>query len=125
MHQTRQQKHAQIAYEKISRHREQKYLDGYGRQAHKLPILLRSSGLVAALEFIDTRNERDGGAQLVADLNAHAAELKLIPQGQCLKEVAMKADLAAYLRLSREVQQIATWYKRFSVSVLEIEQGSE
>lgn len=125
MSQTKEQKNALFAYENVQAHVKSNYVDKYGTQAHKLPLLIRTAGLVAALEFLETRKGNEGAVRLISDVQKHARKLNLIGDKESLREAAIKRPLAEYLRLTREVSQIVTWYKRFSVSVLDVEQGSE
>ncbi|GEM87849.1 type III-B CRISPR module-associated protein Cmr5 [Meiothermus granaticius] len=117
---TREQKRAQSAFEKVSRHlgRDITWRDQYGGMAHKLPVLVRQAGLAQALAFVESRG-KEAHKALLDDL----AQTVGFPKADLLKR-SREAQLSEYLLLTREVLAAAQWYKRFSQSVLDVEAGA-
>lgn len=80
----------------------------YNTSCHKMPGLIHHSGLVQALVFQCAR-DADGRAYVddlaaTLGLEGHAA----------LIERAQTAHLRQYLALTRQVSEIAQWYRRFA-----------
>jgi CRISPR-associated protein Cmr5 len=129
--QTRDQRYAETIFNQVSALPESEH-QKYGAMAHKLPILVRTAGLVQALAFVEARG--DATQQQLLD---HIAAVVLSTQvdGQpapngangrgALLEKSRTASLDEYMHLSRQVMTALLWYKRFAQSVLEVEQGTE
>jgi len=90
----------------------------YGTMAHKLPMLIRRSGLAQALAFVDARGEK-GQLDLLNHV-AQTVELADVKTREQLVQRSREADLATYLLLTRRVLAALVWYKRFTESVLKI-----
>lgn len=127
---TREQRYAAHIYKQVeawgtehpkgSRERNQ-----YGAMAHKLPILIRTAGLVQALAFVDARGEKTH-----KQLLAHIAETISLDRNEKLTASQLvtrsrEAPLPEYMRLSQQVMAALLWYKRFAQSVLDVAQGQE
>ncbi len=125
MKQTKEQRDARLAFANVMQHQHSSYKDKYGTLAHKFPVLIRTSGLMGALEYLHTRKDHQGANELLEDLTNHLRQIGLLDSTQELRDTAMDADVVKYMLLTREISRIATWYKRFSVSVLDVEQGNE
>lgn len=120
--QTRDQRWASKAYEKVSSYKNngESDLKKYGGLAHKLPILIRSAGLVQALAFIESRHGKQG-----EHLLDHLAQTLGYQRRQELMEKSRSAGVLQYAQLTREVLGACLWFKRFAVSVLGVKQGQE
>ena len=92
----------------------------YGSIAHKLPILIRSAGLVQALAFVAAR-----GSPSQQRLLEHIAVVVGEGTAAQLLNRSRTADLASYMALTQRVSVALLWYKRFAQSVLDIEQGGD
>jgi len=94
----------------------------YGSMAHKLPVLIRTAGLVQALEFVSSRGKEEHKLLL-----EHLEEAILGQQakGQKLLALSREAQLGEYMRLTRECLSALLWYKRFAESVLGVKPGDE
>jgi CRISPR-associated protein Cmr5 len=129
---TREQVRAQKAFEhaeslKNSDGRGEK--DDYGRYAHKLPILIRTAGLAQAIAFTEAK-DRGGALKLLDHLAEQAQACGLLEGGKTVNRTVLgaasrSADLAAYRMLTHEIQACLVWYKRFAVSVLDVEAGED
>ena len=117
---TRDQQRAQKAYGLTVALKDTSDAAKYGSFVLSMPILLRSAGLLGALQFAQQKQKR-----LVDHVAEHLVEAGLLKQGQDLHERVRTAHLAEYMRLTREVQAILTWHKRFAQSVLKAEPGEE
>ncbi|MEZ0348120.1 MAG: type III-B CRISPR module-associated protein Cmr5 [Thermus sp.] len=111
---TRSQEWAQKAYEKVRERAKGKEAGEYKDMALKFPVLVRQAGLAQALAFVRSRG-KEAHRRLGDDL---AQVLGFAGLAQ-LSEEAHKAELLAYLRLTREVLQVAEWFKRFAQALVE------
>lgn len=113
--QTRDQKYALDVYKKalLIKDKDKEYRNSYGGMAHKLPILIRTSGLAQALTYVKSRGN-DAQQQLLNDL---AATL----QTPNLATVAITAQLPDYMYLTQQTMAALLWYKRFAQSVLNVD----
>ena len=101
----------------------EKYRQKYGSMAHKLPILIRASGLAQALAFVQAKKQ---GAY--SDLLDHLAEAVKWPGAATGEQLAAKSrseHLDGYILLTRRVSAALIWYKRFAESILDIKPTDE
>lgn len=125
---TRDQARGEAVYQRVQALiKEEKSLsEGWGRWAHKLPILIRQAGLAQALAFADAKG-KEGGRRLLDDLAE--AMGKRITLDATSREGLLKAsrtwELAKYQLLTREVLATLVWCKRFAQSVLEVDATSQ
>ncbi len=122
---TLQQRMATTAYQRVTPlasldERERKK---YGTMAHKLPILIYTSGLAQALAFVEARQV----PQQLELLN-HLAETVALPgitTRQELTRRSREAELPEYMLLTRRCLQALLWYKRFAESILNVKARDE
>ncbi|MHB2015971.1 MAG: type III-B CRISPR module-associated protein Cmr5 [Candidatus Xenobia bacterium] len=114
---TREQQRARKAFELTSSIPEGER-EKYGSFVLSMPIVLRTAGLVGALEFAQHKHPL-----LVRHLQDHMEQAGLVEKGGSLRERAHKATLGDYMRLTREVQAVLAWHKRFAHSILKAEAG--
>jgi CRISPR-associated protein Cmr5 len=104
----------------------------YGSLALKLPALVRTAGLCQALYFLDSRDkgspdDTPAKAPPSKTLLRHlAGQLSRIDDAidgtsDSLLARVRSAELADYLRLSRETIAVANWYSRLTRSILKVE----
>jgi len=95
----------------------------YGSLAHKLPVLIRTAGLVQAFVFIQARNKK-GTSQyrLLCDLEAVLLDEKIqvLKPGEKLVERSREADFEEYMRLTEASLEVLLWFKRFAQSELKV-----
>lgn len=118
--QTRNQEYAAHIFEQVTQVPNRLERDGpnkYGSLSHRLPVLIRTAGLAQALAFVDARRGA-AGKQLLADIAAVVKEDNLL-------ERSREVELPEYIRLTHNVLEALTWYKRFAESVLGVEQGAD
>jgi CRISPR-associated protein Cmr5 len=124
--QTRNQKFAVAVYEKVAAHknRSKAEKDKYGAMAQKLPVLIRTAGLAQAIAFLEAKSKEKMNKQLLDDLSDAVGEIagfdKKEFSGKC-----RESDLTAYLQLTQNTLAALLWFKRFSVSVLEVEENAK
>ncbi len=118
--QTLDQKYAVATYGQVSRIK-QEYAEGeqykkYGAMAHKLPILIRTAGLMQALAFVCSRGTQVQ-QRLLIDLQA------IIEPGesQTLLKHVSTAELSDYILLTQRIMAALLWYKRFAQSILGVD----
>jgi CRISPR-associated protein Cmr5 len=116
---TRDQRYAKQIYEQVSQVPEAER-QKYGSMAHKLPVLIRTAGLAQALAFVDSR-----GSDEQKKLLDHLAVVVNEQNAQNLLARSRTAELADYMRLTRNVLAALVWYKRFAQSVLGVAAGEE
>lgn len=89
----------------------------YGSMAHKLPILIRSAGLVQALAFAQSRDQ--------PEINLFLEHLSITIDFTCkAQDFAAKVaelELAEYMYRTQQALDALLWYKRFAQSILDIE----
>lgn len=131
--QTRDQKYAEDVYkrvtdiEKLAQKEGKRLATSYGSMAHKLPILIHTSGLIQALTFVDTRTTNAKACQhLLNDLSKTVLG-ETAEKANLLTEARGKPEgsLQAYIYLTRRVLAALLWYKRYAQSILHVEQGDE
>lgn len=98
------------------------YRQKYGTMAHKLPILIRTAGLVQALAFVEAKGTKtDAWKDYLNDV----AQTVGRDNGQVLLQESQNAPVNAYIYLTREVSDALLWYKRFAESILKIEASDQ
>ncbi|HVU69671.1 MAG TPA: type III-B CRISPR module-associated protein Cmr5 [Ktedonobacteraceae bacterium] len=108
--------------------------NSYGSMAHKLPILIHTSGLMQALAFIDARHrgtkEKPAGPELLLEdlsktvLGDDATGETLLTRARGVPNDPA-GSLQEYIYLTRQVLAALLWYKRYAQSILGVEQGQD
>lgn len=122
--QTLSQKYAVEAYQRVENasRENDKYQKKYGTMAHKLPILIRTAGLVQALAFVAAKGAKNRAwQQYLTDV----AETVQCRDSQELIQKSQTATLNEYIRLTQEVSAALLWYKRFAESILKVEASEQ
>lgn len=114
--QTKSQMMAQKAYsmieDRLNRARED-HRDKYISFAREFPSLIHSCGLAQAVAFALAKEDHHKGyADNLAAVLCGIGYAKLTNRDALAKETR-EADLAAYLRLSRDALTAAVWLKRY------------
>ncbi len=86
----------------------------------KGPALIQRAGIVQALAFLLSRND-DRGGHYASDL----AAVYGYPDPRALLNAARSenCDLTTYLAMTRDLIQIAAWFRRFAQIELQDAQG--
>lgn len=92
----------------------------YGTMAHKLPVLVRTAGLVQAVAFVQTR-----GSEAQKELLSHLAETLGYEGVNTFAADARTHNLQDYMLLTRRVLAALLWYKRFAESILDVLSSDE
>lgn len=114
--QTRQQKRAQKAYERVSGDIPENK-EAYLRLAKKFPALVHSCGLAQSLAFVAAR-EREG-SRIGEKYIKHLTSVMALPDGTDLQKKSRTVELMEYQHLSWEAIESATWIKRYAEALLE------
>lgn len=156
---TRSQKRALEAYVHVSKRAKQWPLKNpneqrperkaYGSLAHRLPALIRTSGLASALVFIETRGSKEGHKAFVEDFkevlttlakevgisasndqkipvtSSIIARLQSTAPAPDVTRLVLGLDLTSYQLLTLEALALAMWFKRFAQSVLGVSPTEE
>lgn len=129
MTRTSEQRRADCAFELVKEVQPKGWKEDYGRFAHKLPILIRTCGPVAALEFLRTRDKENGAKTLLSHLARQMRAAGLLPPDRDSIEGLLahmrQAPLPEYIRSTRELLAVLNWHKRLSVSLLDVKLGDE
>ncbi len=115
LRQTKSQRMAQEAYKRVSERKETKKGDAFKEYvsfARRFPSLLHSCGLVQAVVFANTKDQKEYIDDLVsvlssagyAGLNGHSD----------LEQRARTVPVPAYHRLARDALRAAEWLKRYA-----------
>lgn len=116
----------QAAHDKYSDKEQPKkakaYRKKYGTMAHKLPILIRTAGLVQALAFVQAKGTKTAAWQDYLNDVAHTVDRA---NGAALLQESQTVPLNEYIYLTREVSSALLWYKRFAESILKIEASDQ
>ena len=120
---TNQQKYAQKAFghaeEVAKKHKKgSEYRQKYGSMSHKLPLLIRTSGLAQALAFVEAKN-KPAYSELLNHL-ATTVKWQGATDGKALAAKSRTEHLDGYILLTRRVSSALIWYKRFAESILEV-----
>ncbi len=107
--QTRSQRLAQAAYGRIARHG--KPDKDYVSFAKKFPALIHTCGLAQAVAFALAKNETVYADDLAEVLKA-SGHLATTSRDALAKQ-SRESNLSAYLRLSRDAINAASWLKRY------------
>lgn len=91
----------------------------YATIAQKFPMLVRTAGLSQAVAFVATRDSPPQQEFLTHILQCigYDSQEKFFNDS--------KNNLKLYMLHTRQIQQAAIWYKRFSVSVLGIDEQEQ
>ena len=90
----------------------EEHRSGYDTLALKLPYMVRSAGLSAALAYLSGTTKHQKAAALLMD---HLAVMLGQPSGEELLKYSWQVqDPVAYLTLAREALDYAVWIKRLS-----------
>jgi CRISPR-associated protein Cmr5 len=112
---TREQEYAATIYAQVEGVKNDDSLkkqdkEEYKNMSKKLPVLIRSAGLVQALYFAQTRN--DGSRKLIDHLKQTLANPNLLDD-------ARTKPISDYIHLTEKCLLALKWYKRFSEIHLE------
>ena len=121
---TRQQVRAQTAYECISPRTKDanaqqiKINNEYSQLAKRFPALVHNCGLAQALAFVQAKekDENIGKAYL-----SNLSDVMGLEKEDDLGSISRSAELREYQRLTREAIESATWLKRYSEALLEMD----
>lgn len=114
---TRQQAWASGALLRVSQMKGNEKEKKYATLCMKGPALLKQCGLIQTIAFLLSRSESDAGTEY----GDHLAQVFIGANrtGADLRQMALEAnDLSSYLALSREMAQVAMWFRRFAQSEL-------
>lgn len=124
---TREQQRATQAFADVSSIKEEdkEKQKRYATVVYQSIVLIRTAGLLQALEFIHSLSDigkQEAGKKLLDSLgrqmNRFDHEIK---DGHSLRKYVREAKLQSYLLLTREVMAAMVWYKRFVQSILKID----
>ena len=115
--QTRQQMRAQDAYgcvSSVEKDAKKKEAEDYAQLAKKFPALVHNCGLAQAIAFVQAKEGKTGESYI-----AHLT--KTMGEEGDIGSTSRSADMMKYQRLTREVIESATWLKRYSEALLEMD----
>jgi CRISPR-associated protein Cmr5 len=113
---TRQQKWAREALTRVQNMRNGPQEKSYRTECLRMPSLLRQSGAVQAIAFVRSRS--DAARVFLFDLAA-VCRGEAPDAIDALYGAALRSDLPQYLALSRDLVDVAVWFRRFALSELE------
>ena len=89
----------------------------YGAMALKLPVLVKTAGLVQALAFVEMKSESEDANN---ELLEHLAKAVGATNKADLLERSRTNDLQEYVQLTRQSLVALDWFKRFAQSILKV-----
>lgn len=127
--QTRNQTFAAKVYKEVEKHisKSKEERTKYGTMAQKLPVLIRTAGLAQAISFLEAKSKKDSeemNKQLFQDLSKVVSETMNFDKSMFPKK-CREAGISEYLQLTQNALAALLWFKRFSVSVLEVEENAQ
>ena len=124
---TREQNRAAMAFKDVSNVPEE-MKKRFATVVYQFIILVRTAGILQALEFIEglsNKDKQEAGHKLLDYLGKQMKRVnKNIKDKDTLRKFARTADLHKYMLLTREVMSTMIWYRRFVQSVLKIDIAS-
>jgi CRISPR-associated protein Cmr5 len=120
---TRSQKYARAAYDRIMARKETPVEARYGALALSFPVMVLQSGLAQATGFLLAKG-RDEHHALLDDLAGVLQQCGTVtlpnahPARTGLHEYIIASDLATYQYLTRCVLEAAGWFKRYAQGIL-------
>lgn len=120
--QTRTQRMARLALDCIKPVANGALATDYKPRAMSFPTQVLQSGLAQAVGFLAAKGgDSNSKAKAYTQYLDDVAKVAGRQNGAVLMEDALKADLAGYRLLTREVLDAAAWLKRFSQTLLQNE----
>lgn len=113
---TRNQKHARAAYDKVKAVEGQPVEKKYGALALNFPVMVLQSGLAQATGFLLAKG-KDEHLRYLADLANVLGE----GSGQTFHEKIVTSALGDYQHLTRRTLDAAGWFKRYAQGILKAE----
>jgi CRISPR-associated protein Cmr5 len=119
---SRSQRYAAAVYSKVKAIKDdpdksRPFYKKYGGMAHKLPVLIRTAGLVQALAFVEEKSNGNAAwRRLLDDLYDVVGKTN----DETLFDASIKENLFSYMHLTRKTMDALIWFKRFAVSVLDV-----
>ena len=113
---TRNQKHARAAYDKVTAVEGQPVEKKYGALALNFPVMVLQSGLAQATGFLLAKG-KDEHLRYLADLAAVLGE----GNGQTFHQKIIASALEDYQLLTRRTLDAAGWFKRYAQGILKAE----
>ena len=115
----------QIACQSLTRiqeatQRDRKFQQRYATLVNRLPIMIRESGLVASLGFLEGKGGKDENTPEGMLLQHLSQQMEV----DDLRQQALNADLAEYRHLTQKIMEALVWYKRIAESHLDQEDNA-
>ncbi|HHP51031.1 MAG TPA: type III-B CRISPR module-associated protein Cmr5 [Moorella mulderi] len=89
--------------------------ENYRSHVRKLPSLIKTNGLGAALAFVSAKAEKDETYRLIRQhIERWLQTRKLIRQGEPLVKQVISLELADYRAVTEEVLAFSRWLTRFA-----------
>jgi len=117
--QTRSQRMAQAAFDRVDARKRQGSFRDYVIFARRFPALLHSCGLAQAVAFARAKEQNAYLSDLVGVLRV--AGHGEIGSGEQLDKRARDAAVGEYFRLTRDALRAAEWLKRYAEALSEEE----
>ncbi|MCP4126411.1 MAG: type III-B CRISPR module-associated protein Cmr5, partial [Gammaproteobacteria bacterium] len=127
---TRAQTDSKLAYDQISKmleEEQEKEQKAYGGLCHHFPMLMLRSGLCQAVAFyvVKAKGKTNQKAyQHFLEHMATAAGNNGMNHEQFQQSI-LTMEPPEYQRITRRILAAAIWYKRFAVSLLDVDQAGE
>ncbi len=127
---TRAQRDSEQAYEQISEVMSQLTVEkqkAYGNRCHHFPMLVLRSGLCQAVAFYTVKANGKTHPETYKKFLEHmaAAAGESNTDHEAFQKRVLRMELTEYQQTTRRILAAAIWYKRFAVSLLDVEHGGD
>ena len=122
--QTRSQAVSKKVYKLLNQEDTKKISKAYGGLCHNFPIMVLQSGLSQAVAYILVKSKNENSPQWL--FLVHLASLDAATENKSPTEFQIyiqQVDLSEYQRLTRVILNASIWFKRFAVSLLDVDSG--
>lgn len=99
----------------------------YGGLCHNIPVLLRANGLCQTVAFLAEKGKGGAGntrSAAYTEISRHLAEILGLEPAR-LQSTIYAADLPTTIWYTRRLLAAWIYYKRFAVSILDVEAGGD
>ncbi len=127
---TRAQTDSRLAYDQISQLRERvddEKQKTYGSLCHQFPMLVLRSGLCQAVAFYTVKATDSASQDTYRIFLEHMARAagETDNSHEVFQQRITEMELSEYRQTTRRILAAAIWYKRFAVSLLDVDQAGE
>ena len=96
----------------------------YGALCHQFPVMVLQNGLMQAVGYLLGKGQNDSQKPETILLN-HFAEQFNCANAEAFHTVLQNSEITKYQYYTRQLLEMAVWYKRYAESVLDVQSAGE